>query len=54
MAAAGFKMAGTSNTTISTLDLMSSCSSVASRHRTMTDWFASLSFLLSDSDRGHG
>ena len=45
-----------SNTSTSTLDLMMSfCPSVASqKHRTMPDWLASLSFPLSDSDRGHG
>ena len=58
LAAAGFSMctmAGPSNTTTSTLGVMSSCSSMASsRHRTMSDLVPSLSLPPFDSDVGHG
>ena len=58
LAAAGFSMctmAGPSNTTTSTLGVMSSCSSMEpSRHRTMSDLVPSLSSPLSDSVGGHG
>ena len=58
LAAAGFSMctmAGPSNTTTSTLGVMSSCSSMApSRHRIMSDLVPGLSSALSDSVGGHG
>ena len=44
-----YKMTGRSNTTTSTLGVMSCCSSVSSRHRTMPDLVTNLSFTLSDS-----
>ena len=48
-------MAGPSNTTTSTLGVMSSCSSMASSmHRTMSDLVPSLSLPPFDSDVGHG
>ena len=48
-------MAGPSNTTASTIGVVSSCSSVtSSMHRTMSELMPSLSFPLADSDGGHG
>ena len=48
-------MAGPSNTTASTICVVSSCSSVtSSMHPTMSALLTSLRFPLADSDSGHG